>query len=125
MAPAKKKPITRDAIQEAVRLHDLAVQYRAEGNHDKAKPASLRSLRILEKAVGPNHPDVANVLNTLASTYEDLDQYEEAEKLCLRSVQIMETIAGDPALDDDIARIQVQSLGSLAGVYRAQGRYDK
>jgi len=88
MAPAKKKPITRDAIQEAVRLHDLAVQYRAEGNHDKAKPASLRSLRILEKAVGPNHPDVAIHLNNLAHAMQDLGRPEAARPLIERAATI-------------------------------------
>src|SRR5688572_5913803 len=96
--------LSLDPVAEAIRLHDLSVEYRAQGKHVKAKSASLRSLRILEKAVGPNHPDVANVLNTLAGVYEDLDQYEEAEKLCLRSVRIMETTAGDAPLDDDCAR---------------------
>ena len=30
-----------------------------------------RSVRMLEKALGPQHPDLANVLNTLGAIYED------------------------------------------------------
>ncbi len=74
---------------------------------------------MLEKALGPQHPDLANVLNTLGAIYEDRAEYKKSEECCRRSVAIMEEMDGD----GDIARIRVQSLVNLAGIYRVQGKY--
>ena len=57
---------------------------------DTALTVCAEALRLLEEAVGPDHPDVANVLNTFAAIHLDLDQYATAEALCRRSVGIME-----------------------------------
>src|SRR3989442_11239049 len=45
-----------------------------------------RSVRMLEKALGPQHPDLANVLNTLGAIYEDRAEYKKSEECCRRSV---------------------------------------
>jgi hypothetical protein len=39
----------------------------AQGKLAEAEPFSRRSLAIVEKALGPDHPHVASVLSTLAS----------------------------------------------------------
>lgn len=38
----------------------------AQGNYAKAEPLFQRSLAIREKALGPDHPDLATPLNNLA-----------------------------------------------------------
>lgn len=38
----------------------------AQGNYDEAEPLFTRALAIREKALGPEHPDVASSLNNLA-----------------------------------------------------------
>ena len=38
----------------------------AQGHYEDAKPLYERSLALLEKALGPDHPDVAASLNNLA-----------------------------------------------------------
>jgi hypothetical protein len=40
-----------------------------------------RSLAIREKALGPDHPDVANSLNNMASLYHAQGRYADAEPL--------------------------------------------
>lgn len=40
-----------------------------QGKHDKVVPLCRRSLEILEKTLGPNHPDVSPTLTTMASAY--------------------------------------------------------
>src|SRR5262245_62083725 len=74
----------------------------------------------MEEAVGPDHPDVANILNSLAGIHEDRGVYAVAEELYRRAVRLMEHVAGG---DPDTERLRLQSLGNLAGCCRAQGRY--
>jgi tetratricopeptide (TPR) repeat protein len=108
-----------DPLDEAVRLHDLAVTRQAKGRFHEALPLCRQALVIVECAVGPHHPDVANLLNTLAGLYEDLGDHVEAERLAQRSVVLMEEVTG--SLELEVLRLQ--SLGTLAGIYRVQGRY--
>ena len=44
------------------------------------------SLAISEKALGPDHPDVAISLNNLAALYNDQGRYADAEPLYKRVV---------------------------------------
>jgi Tetratricopeptide repeat len=43
----------------------LTTSPRDQGRYGEAEPLYLRSLAIREKALGPDHPDVATVLNNL------------------------------------------------------------
>ena len=47
-------------------LNNLANCTRAQGRYAEAEPLYKRSLAIREKALGPDHPDVAQSLNNLA-----------------------------------------------------------
>jgi tetratricopeptide (TPR) repeat protein len=72
---------------------------------------------IREKALGPEHPDVATSLNNLAELYRDQGQYGAAEPLYKRSLAILEKALGPQ-------HIYVgYSLGNLAGLYKDQGQY--
>lgn len=115
----KAPPSDADDIDAACGLHDSAVSYRAEGKYDQAESLGLQALMIFEKAVGPKHPDVANILNNLAGIHVDRGEYAEAERLYQRSVSIMEKVSEG---DADIERLRVQSLSNLAEFYRLQGR---
>jgi len=76
-----------------------------------------RSLAIKQKALGPDHPDVATVQGNLAMLYQAQGQYAPAELLQKRALAIFEKALGPehPAV--------ATSLGNLAELYRAQGRY--
>ena len=117
MSAADTRNTRRDPVEAACRLHDAAVEHREAGRLAQAQAACRRSLRLLEQAVGPGHPDVANVLNTLALILRDRDRYAKAEPLAQRSVGIMEEISSD---DEPVARIRVQSLRTLAGIHRVR-----
>ena len=39
------------------------------------------ALAILEKALGPEHPDVATSLNNLGTLYQNMGEYAKAEPL--------------------------------------------
>ena len=50
-------------------LNNLAQLYQAQEQYDRAEPLLKRALAILEKTLGPNHPNVAMSLNNLALLY--------------------------------------------------------
>jgi len=49
-----------------------------------------------EKTLGPNHPDLADVLENLASLYKHQGRYADAEQFFKRSVAIREKAASGP-----------------------------
>ncbi len=59
-----------------------------------AEPLYKRFLAILEKALGPEHPNVAMSLNNLALLYEAQGRYGDAEPLYKRSLAISEKVLG-------------------------------
>ncbi len=56
----------------------IASLYYDQGKYAEAEPLNQRALAIWEKALGPEHPDVARSLNNLAMVYTDQGKYEEA-----------------------------------------------
>ena len=87
-----------------------------EGRYAEAEPLYKRSLAILEKALGPEHPDVAQSLNNLAELYRQQGRYADAEPLYKRSLAIREKALGPE--HPDVA----QSLNNLAALYLQQQR---
>jgi CHAT domain-containing protein/Tfp pilus assembly protein PilF len=106
-----------DPIAEANSLTQQAVALYQRGHYADAEPLYKRSLAILEKALGPDHSDVATILNNLAELYRNQGRYADAEPLSMRSLAIREK-----ALGPDHPDVAV-SLNNLAGLYHNQGRY--
>jgi tetratricopeptide (TPR) repeat protein len=61
--------------------------------HD-AEELYARALAIEEQSVGPNHPEVAAMLNNLAQIYGFEGRYDDAEKLYARAIDIWERTLG-------------------------------
>ena len=95
----------------------MAELYRVQGRYPEAEPLYQRSLKIQEKAFGPDHPNVAKALNNLAILYDIQGRYPEAEPLYQRSLKIQEK-----ALSPDHPDVAV-ALNNLANLYVKQGRY--
>ncbi len=70
----------------------------------------------MEKALGPEHPNVATSLNNLAFMYHDQGKYAEAEALYKRALAIDEKALGPE--HPDVA----QSLENYAALLRKTGR---
>ena len=91
--------------------------YRALGRHAEAEALYGRALAIHEKALGPEHPDTADSLNSLALAFFDLGRYAEAEPLLRRSLAIREKAFGPEHAEAATA------LANLGLIYGFQGRY--
>jgi CHAT domain-containing protein/Tfp pilus assembly protein PilF len=98
-------------------LNSLAGLYQTQGDFARAEPLNKRSLAIHEKALGPDHPDIAASLNSLAGLYLDTGDLARAEPLYLRALAIREKAhgPGHPKV--------AGSLNSLATLYATKGDY--
>ena len=102
---------------DALILNNLALSLHRAGDYAQAEPLYKRALAISEKALGPEHPDVAQSLNNLAALYATQGQYAQAEPLYKRALAIREKALGPEHPDVAI------SLNNLAGLYDTQGQY--
>ena len=82
----------------------------------KASLSPEMALRI-EKAFGPDHPDIAQALNNLAALYGRQGRNAQAERLFKRSAATFEKTLGPD--HPDLAGV----LENLAGLYKYQGRH--
>jgi tetratricopeptide (TPR) repeat protein len=105
------------SVKDAGALQRKANELYDAGKYAQALPLAQRALSIREKALGPNHPDVAGSLNSLALLYQDQGRYADAEPLYKRSLAIYEKAFGHG--HRNVAAL----LNNLAEMYRDQGRY--
>ena len=78
----KKAAVNED--QNSLYLNAYAGILWKSGKYHEAEPFYRHSLEILEKQLGPNHPNVASSLNNLAVLLDEQGKYAEAEPLCRR-----------------------------------------
>jgi tetratricopeptide (TPR) repeat protein len=78
------------ALVEAHKLFNESVSLRDQGKYAEAIQLAERALAIWEKALGPEHPNVANSLNNLALVYYNKGDYAKAEPLYQRALAIWE-----------------------------------
>jgi CHAT domain-containing protein/tetratricopeptide (TPR) repeat protein len=74
-------------------------------------------LAVYERALGPDHPDVAVALNNLALLYDAQGRHAETEPLYKRALVIKEK-----ALGTDHPKVAL-ALNNLALLYHTQGRF--
>ncbi len=109
-----------DPLDDAVALHQQALDLRERHRRVEAEAAARRALELFETHAGADDPDVANVANLLSTLRVDADDLAEAEALSRRAVAIV----GDfPDGEEVLDRLRVQSIRGLAHVLRRQGRH--
>ena len=104
-------------LDEASELNNRAMELVNAGRYSDAESLYKSTLANAEKALGPDHPDVAQWLDNLAALYNDLDRYADAEPLYARSLAIFEKTLGP---DHPVVALSLNALGFL---YKKQGRY--
>ena len=72
----------------AVSLNNLAALYWTQGKYAEAEPLFKRSLATVEKALGPEHPLVAQSLENYAALLRRTGRSAEAAKLEARAKAI-------------------------------------
>jgi len=98
-------------------LNKQVVTLYQQGRFSEATEIAEEVLQLREKALGPDHPNVAISLNNLAALYEAQGKYAEAEPLYKRLLEIREK-----ALGPDHPNVAI-SLNNLAELYRVQCKY--
>ncbi|MDA2917219.1 tetratricopeptide repeat protein [Nitrospinae bacterium AH_259_B05_G02_I21] len=71
-------------------LTNRALALSRQGKYREAIPVAKEALKVAEQTFGPNHPNVAQSLNSLALLYKVLGQYAKAEPLYKRALAIRE-----------------------------------
>ena len=66
----------------------LGALYREQGKYAQAEPLYRRALAIQEKALGPEHPQVATVLENYADLLRKMKRDAEADKMEARAQAI-------------------------------------
>ena len=89
------------------------------GKFAKAIPVAKQILRTRERVLGPDHPNVATILNFLGLLYELQGEYQLAEPFYKRGLTIREKVVGT---DHPEFATDLHNLGAL---YHAQGRHEK
>ncbi len=69
-------------------LNNLAALYEAQGRYAEAEPLYKRALAIWEKALGPEHPSLANSLENYAALLRKSERTSEADKMEARAKAI-------------------------------------
>lgn len=99
-------------------LFDLAQIYRAQGKYGDALPLYEKVRQIYQDLYGPQSADLAGALDGEGELYKSLGDYEQAEPLLSRSLDMRQAIAHE---DGDLA----QSKSDLGEVYTELGQFDK
>src|SRR5215472_9627144 len=95
MGLSSPRPVAAaQATAEAQVLLQQGIVLYQKGSHAEGEELFKRSLAILEKALGPEHPDAAATLSDLAAVCRDQSRYAEAEPLLKRSLAIREKALG-------------------------------
>ena len=69
-------------------LNGLGRAFHAQGRYLEAEPLYERSLTIMEEALGPEHPSLAQVLENHAVLLRETDRMDEAEQMEARAKTI-------------------------------------
>ena len=99
----------------AVNLNNLVRLYVKRGDYSRAEPM-LTQLLAMKRPLGPEHPEVAAVLVTLAKLRQSMAQPDAAERIWRRVLAVRERTL--PVNDTTIAA----TLDGLADACGAQGR---
>ncbi|MDY7020057.1 MAG: CHAT domain-containing tetratricopeptide repeat protein [Cyanobacteriota bacterium] len=116
-SPSVLTEAASDSLQEAEELYQKAGQLYQQGQVDGAINLLTKAVKIQERVLGENHPDIVTNLTGLATLYKQQGQYNKAEYYYQRMIAIQENHLGS---DHPVV---AESLGNLAVVYYSLGRY--
>jgi len=98
-------------------LNQTGLYLRGRAEFAEAKAAYERALAICEAVFGPDHPNVATVINNLGQVLGDLGDLEGAREAHERALDIREQKLGENHPDT------ATSLNDLGNLFQNQGNY--
>jgi CHAT domain-containing protein/Tfp pilus assembly protein PilF len=107
----------KSPLEEAKALNRKVIELYRQGQYLEAIGIAKRVLSLFEKTLGPEHPNVATGLNTLARLHKSLGDYAKAEPLYQQSLTIREKAFGP-----DHPKVAM-ALNDLAVLYYHVGDY--
>ena len=96
---------------------DAGVYLRRRGQFSSSETLLIQALAQAEATRGPEDPDTAQIMNTLAALYRELKRYAEAEPLAARARAIREAALGPDHHET------AKSLTTIGLLHRDQGRW--
>ncbi len=105
-----------DLKEAALLLNDAGWYAKKRARYEGAERLLLHARTMYERTLGPDHPNVAAVLDNLANLYRAQGRYAKAEPLYDRSLVIYKK-----AFESDHPDVAT-TLNNLANLYRDQGR---
>jgi tetratricopeptide (TPR) repeat protein len=113
------KPTDSTDTDKVEQMVDRELEPTEQSLYPVANPADLQQQINDLLAQDPESPLLASLYNSLANLYESQGQYDEAEPLYFKALQLRKELLGDrhPAV--------ATSLNNLAGLYESQGRYEE
>ncbi len=110
---------SEEAPERLVLMSNIANILIQAKDYERAAELQENVLALRESSLEADNPYIAESLESLAMSYENLDRDDEAEKLYLRAIAINEKRAGSESLQT------AGGLNNLADFYRTRGQYDK
>lgn len=105
-------------VRLATTLHLLGTLYSVRGNFPKAEPLLERELRVREKALGPEHPQVVANVGTMTQFYLNHGSPPKAERLANLLVGFAERKVKEQQVMND-------NLRKLDGIYLKSKDYSE
>ena len=118
------QPAHADACAESPAGRRAGVLY-AEGESEAALPYGYQALAYAEQNCGAGNIAIVTLLADLAAIHQDMQRYDEAEKLLERVIDIKQAALSPEEEDKPGAALpnMIIDLDNLAFVYGAQGKF--
>jgi tetratricopeptide (TPR) repeat protein len=107
-----------DSLTQALALSQLGHLLMNQGKYEEAWESHSRALELRERALGPEHPEVASSIANLASVAWWMGRYEEAVEKAERAVALQ-----SKALGPEHPEV-IKTMMTLAGTLFEVGRYE-
>jgi len=114
-----KQAKTDDSLDIWVKMTDDAITLYQQRKHKEAIALARKALEFAQKSFGPQHPNVAESMDNLATYLTAEGKYEEAEELYQKALAIIEKNFGS---DSQYTAI---FLNYLSDFYRKVGKEEE
>jgi serine/threonine protein kinase/tetratricopeptide (TPR) repeat protein len=104
---------------EALARHQIGVTWRNLGRFDEAGRHLRRALELRREALGPDHPDTLETMNSLGVTYQQDGQFRRAVPLLEQALAKRKKKLGRDHPNT------LTGMNNLASAYRDAGRLDR